>query len=177
VHVGYEAYGAQADLDYFLERMEVEKNSFPIEELKWPRDGEASKDDRVQRLGPDFRAHRYYLPALMSKAGVPSWWKLEPGSAGGLELKLTPQDGLSSLQRKMALEQTPYRIAKPIVKKDSEGNMYDLTRHFVEQQMLYPFAPLKDLVDAASRIYDMDPRPPVIIEDKELLPETFTDGI
>jgi hypothetical protein len=177
VHVGYEAYGAQADLDYFLERMEVEKNSFPIEELKWPRDGEASKDDRVQRLGPDFRAHRYYLPALMSKAGVPSWWKLEPGSAGGLELKLTPQDGLSSLQRKMALEQTPYRIAKPIVRKDSEGNMYDLTRHFVEQQMLYPFAPLKDLVDAASRIYDMDPRPPVIIEDKELLPETFTDGI
>jgi hypothetical protein len=177
VHVGYEAYGAQADLDYFLERMEVEKNSFPIEELKWPRDGEASKDDRVQRLGPDFRAHRYYLPALMSKAGVASWWKLEPGSAGGLELKLTPQDGLSSLQRKMALEQTPYRIAKPIVRKDSEGNMYDLTRHFVEQQMLYPFAPLKDLVDAASRIYDMDPRPPVIIEDKELLPETFTDGI
>jgi hypothetical protein len=46
------------------------------------------------------------------------------------------------------LEQTPYRIAKPIVRKDSEGNMYDLTRHFVEQQMLYPFAPLKDLVDA-----------------------------
>jgi hypothetical protein len=112
----------------------------------------------------------------MSKSGVPSWWKLEPGSAGGLELKLTPQDGLSSLQRKMALEQTPYRIAKPIVRKDSEGNLYDLTRHFVEQQMLYPFAPLKDLVDAASRIYDMDPRPPVIIEDKELLPETFPDG-
>jgi hypothetical protein len=51
VFVGYEAYGAEADMDYFLEQMEVENNAFPIEELRWPRDTEPSKDDRVQRLG------------------------------------------------------------------------------------------------------------------------------
>jgi hypothetical protein len=46
------------------------------------------------------------------------------------------------------------------VQKDSDGNLYDLTRQFIEQQMLYPFAQLKDLIDAASRIYDMEPKPP-----------------
>jgi hypothetical protein len=177
VHVGYEAYGADADLDYFLERMEIEQDSFPIAELKWPRDSEPSKDDRVQRLGPDFRSHRFYLPAIMSSQGKPQWWKLEPGSAGGLEIKFTEQDGLSSLMKRVVNEGQPYRIAKPIVRKDSEGNLYDLTRHFIEQQMLYPFAPLKDLIDAASRIYDMDPRPPVVVDEKDTLPELHTDGI
>jgi hypothetical protein len=177
VHVGYEAYGADADLDYFLERMEIEQDSFPIAELKWPRDSEPSKDDRVQRLGPDFRSHRFYLPAIMSSQGKPQWWKLEAGSAGGLEIKFTEQDGLSSLMKRVVNEGQPYRIAKPIVRKDSEGNLYDLTRHFIEQQMLYPFAPLKDLIDAASRVYDMDPRPPVVVEEKDTLPELHTDGI
>jgi hypothetical protein len=101
VHVGYEGYGADADLDYFTERMEVEQDSFPIEELKWPRDSEPSKDDRVQRLGPDFRAHRFYLPAIMSSEGKPCWWKLEAGGAGGLEFKFTPQTGLTSLMERV----------------------------------------------------------------------------
>jgi hypothetical protein len=79
--------------------------------------------------------------------------------------------------KRVVNEGQPYRIAKPIVRKDSEGNLYDLTRHFIEQQMLYPFAPLKDLIDAASRVYDMDPRPPVVVEEKDTLPELHTDGI
>jgi hypothetical protein len=73
-------------------------------------------------------------------------------------------------------EGAPSRIAKPIVQKDSDGNLYDLTRHFIEQQMLYPFAQLKDLIDAASRIYDMEPRPPMLVDEKETLPEVFADG-
>lgn len=149
VWVGYEAFGAQADLDYFHERMEVELESFPIEELKWPRDGEGSKDDRVQRLGPDIRSHKVFVP----------------------------YDGksLTSNQEKCRVSHQEYRIAKPIKKKDSEGNIYDLTVMFKEQVMFYPFAPLKDLIDAASRIYDMDPRPPVIIDQSELEPEAFND--
>lgn len=177
VHVGYEAYGAQADLDYFQEQMQIDQNSFAIEELKWPRDSEPSKDDRVQRLGPDFRSHKFYLPALIGKAGKAHWWKLEQGKAGGLELKLTEQTGLSSLQARMQKEGTPGRICKPIVKVDSEGNTYDLTRHFIDQQQLYPFSVLKDLIDAASRIFDMSPVPPVLVSDAELVPETFPDGI
>jgi hypothetical protein len=150
ISVGYEAFGAQADLDYFYERMEVETNSFPIVELKWPRDGEGSKDDRVQRLGPDFRSHKFFVP------------------------KDCPQ--LTSHQSVVKDAGQPYRIAKPIRKKDSDGNIYDLTRQFKEQVMFYPFAPLKDLIDAASRVYDLDPRPPVLIEDGALEPEHYADS-
>lgn len=177
VFVGYEAYGAEADMDYFVEQMEVENNAFPIEELRWPRDTEPSKDDRVQRLGPDFRSHKFYLPALILQQGKPSFWKLEPGSASGLELKYTESTGPTSLMSRVISEGSPYRVAKPIIQKDSDGNLYDLTRQFIEQQMLYPFAQLKDLIDAASRIYDMDPRPPVLVDEKETLPEAFADGI
>ena len=176
VYVGYEAYGAQADLDYFQEQMVIENNGFPIEELKWPRDTEPSKDDRVQRLGPDFRAHKFYLPNVIYLHGKPQFWKLEQGGAGGLELKYNEQVALTSLQKRVNAEGSPTRIAKPIRQLDSEGNFYDLSRQFIEQQMLYPFAPLKDLVDAASRIYDMNPVPPVLIDEQDLLPEVFADG-
>jgi len=150
VSVGYEAFGAQADLDYFYERMEVETNSFPIVELKWPRDGEGSKDDRVQRLGPDFRSHKFFVPKDCQQ--------------------------LTSHQSVVKDAGQPYRIAKPIRKKDSDGNIYDLTKHFKEQVMFYPFAPLKDLIDAASRVYDLDPRPPVLIEEGSLEPEHYADS-
>lgn len=177
VFVGYEAYGAESDMDYFTEQMEVEKNAFPVEELRWPRDSEASKDDRVQRLGPDLRAHKFYVPALILNHGQPSLWKLQPGPAGGLELVYTPLNGMTSMMQRVSDEGSPYRVVKPIGRVDSEGNLYDLTRHFIDQVMLYPFAPLKDLVDAASRLYDMNPRPPVIVDESETLPEVHADGI
>jgi hypothetical protein len=62
VRMGYEKFGAQSDLDYFHERQRIDKLSFEIEELDWPRDGNASKVDRVQRLTPDLRNHRFYIP-------------------------------------------------------------------------------------------------------------------
>lgn len=176
VFCGYEAYGAEADMDYFLEQMEIENNAFPIEELRWPRDAEPAKDDRVQRLGPDFRGHKFFVPAVVTSQGKPHFWRLEQGTAGGMELKLTEQTGLTSLMKRMEAEGTPSRICRSISKIDSENNVYDLTRHFIEQMTMYPFAPLKDLIDAASRIYDMDPKPPLLIDDKELLPEVFADG-
>lgn len=150
VWIGYESFGAQADMDYFTERMEVEQDSFPIVELKWPRDGEGSKDDRVQRLGPDFRAHKFFIP-------------------------YETKESLTSQQQKSKTIGHGYRIAKPIKRKDSDGNIYDLTKMFKEQVMFYPFAPLKDLIDAASRIYDMEPRPPVLIDESDLEPEAFID--
>ena len=175
VYVGYEAYGAEADMDYFIEQMEIDKMSFPIEELRWPRDAEPAKDDRVQRLGPDFRGHKFLLPAVITSQGKPHFWRLEPGKAGGLELKLTEQAGPTSMMKRVIDEGSPSRVAKPISKIDGEGNIYDLSRQFIEQQMMYPFAPLKDLIDAASRIYDLDPRPPVIIDEKDVLPEAHPD--
>jgi hypothetical protein len=149
VWVGYEAFGAQADLDYFYEQMQVERNSFVIEELKWPRDGEGSKDDRVQRIGPDLRTHKFFVPKH--------------------------SDSLTSNQVKCKDAGQSYRIAKAIRKKDTEGNIYDLSVMLKEQIMFYPFAPLKDLIDAVSRIYDMEPKPPIIIDETELEPEAYND--
>jgi hypothetical protein len=176
VYVGYEAYGAQADLDYFQEQMVITNNSFPIEELKWPRDSEPSKDDRVQRLGPDFRAHKFYLPALILQSGKACFWDLKTGTAGGLELHYQEMTQPTALMHRVTKEGSPSRVAKPIRQADSEGNLYDLSRHFIEQVMLYPFAPLKDLVDAASRIYDMQPVPPILVDEADTLPEVFADG-
>lgn len=176
VYIGYEAYGAEADMDYFLEQMEIEHDSFPIEELRWPRDTEPSKDDRVQRLGPDFRSRKFFVPAVILKGGKPNFWTLEKGGAGGLEIKFVEQTGPTRLMKRVIDEGSPSRVAKPLIKVDSDGNLYDLTRGFIEQQMLYPFSQLKDLIDAASRIYDMEPKPPIIIEEKDTLPEVFADG-
>lgn len=173
VQVGYESYGAQADLDYFHERMEVEADSFPIIELTWPRDSEVSKDDRVQRLGPDLRSHKFYLPALMMSGGKLHWWSLDESQSSRIVLE--PHTGHSRAQRDVIAAQQPYRVCRPISKVDSENNLYDLSRHAIEQIMFYPFAPLKDLIDAISRIYDMDARPPVLIDQSELEPEVFND--
>lgn len=149
VYVGYEGFGARADLDYFNEQMEIEKGSFVIKELMWPRDGDGSKDDRVQRLGPDLRAHKFFIP---------------------LDCKT-----LTSQQKMVSDIGQSYRVAKPIRKKDSDGKIYDLTKSFKEQVMYYPYAPLKDLIDATSRIYDMEPRPPIIIDSADLCPESYND--
>lgn len=150
VWVGYEVYGALADMDYFKEQMEITGHSFPISELTWPRDGEGSKDDRVQRLGPDLRSHKLFLPKTV--------------------------DGITSHQLKVMEDGQGYRVAKPIKRKDSENNIYDLSKQLIEQILFYPFAPLKDLIDATARIYDMEPRPPFIVNSEDLEPELFMDS-
>ena len=47
---------------------------------------------------------------------------------------------------------------------------------FVRNEYLYfPNAPMKDFLDALSRFYDMDPVPPMIINEADLVPETAED--
>jgi len=135
VYVGYEAFGAQSDLDYFHEQQRLTRLHFDITELAWPREGDGSKVDRVQRLGPDIRGHKLFVPYA------------------------TDPDKLTANQRRM-MPGYEYRIAKPIRRKDGEGNLYDLTEQFRMQVHYFPFGGLVDLVDAASRIYDMEPKAP-----------------
>ena len=138
IKVGYESFGAQADLDYFKEQMASPQGGghFEIHELAWPRDGEGSKNDRVQRLGPDFRAHKFFLP--------------HP----------TQDNALTATQRRMQQTGYDYRISRPIKRKDGENNIYDLSKDFKNQVHFFPFGGKKDLIDAVSRIYDMEPRAP-----------------
>ena len=146
VRVGYEKFGAQSDLDYFHERQRIDKLSFEIEELDWPRDGNASKVDRVQRLTPDLRNHRFYIP-----------YPTEP-------------EKLTSAQRKAKDEGYEYRIARKILRK-SQDAVYDLTEDFKMELHYFPLAGKKDLVDAVSRLYDMDPVCPTVGSNDYVEPE------
>jgi hypothetical protein len=156
VFVGYEKYGADADLDYMRERMAADGPYFDILELAWPREGEGSKVDRVQRLGPDFRGGHYHLPYDTDV----EWLR------DGVNVKK-----LTTLQQKMLAMGFSYRIARPIRRKDHQGKMYDLTQKLREQIHYFPYAGKKDAIDAASRVYDMEPRAPAIIAPQMLEPE------
>lgn len=150
VKVGYERYGAIADMDYFQERIRLENvQGLDIEELEWPSDGPGSKDDRVQRLLPDIRGHAFHIP-------------YEPGD---------DEPDLTDRQKRMISAGYDYRIAKPIIRRDENGALYNLSDRFRMQVGYYPFTGLKDLIDAVSRIYDMDPRPPEYIDSTLLEPE------
>ena len=138
VYVGYEAFGAQADLDYFEEQMKKpdEGGSFPIEELMWPRDGEGAKTDRVQRLSPDLKAHRIFVPYA------------------------TDPKRLTSTQRRFENTGQEFRIARQIKRKSSTGEIYDVVADLKMQIHFFPHGGRVDLIDALSRIYDMNPKAP-----------------
>ena len=102
VRVGYEKYGMQADIEHFQSRMEIDGNSFEIEEVAWVKEGSQSKDE--------------------------------------------------------------------------EGRLYDLRTRFITEFINHPgLRSYKDLLDATSRVYDLNPRPPVIINEKDLEPPTFDE--
>ena len=137
VHVGYEEYGAQADLDYIEEQMKIPQfHRFDITRLAWPREGGGSKIDRVQRLVPDCKSHRIYLPYA------------------------TNADKLTSNQRKMVAGGYMYRVSQSIKRKDENGVAYDLSEQLRSQFHFFPFGGKKDAIDALARIYDMTPRAP-----------------
>lgn len=147
--VGYEAFGAQADLDYFEEQMKTPQGGgfFPIQELMWPRDSEGSKTDRVQRIGPDLRLHKIFLP-----------YDTDPRN-------------LTSTQRKFQNTGYSFRIAQPIRRKDESDNIYDLSKELRLQTHFFPFGGKKDLIDAVSRIYDMEPKAPNMSEPGYMEPD------
>ena len=146
LYVGYESFAAQADLDYFKEQQNLAKIHFNIVELAWPREGGGSKMDRVQRLGPDIRSHKIFLPYQ------------------------TDDKNLTNSQRKM-LQGYDYRIARQIKRKDENNQTYNLAEQLKEQIFYFPFGGKKDLVDALSRIYDMEPRAPSYREQRYSEPE------
>lgn len=150
VKVGYEKYGMQSDLEYFEEKMLTTKDAFDIVELNWVNTGSQSKIDRIQRLQPDFQAKKLYLAAVT--------------------------DGESANQKRIKEQGQSFRIFSPVKRRDHEGNLYSLNKRLIDEFLVYPFAPHDDMLDVCSRIYDMDPVPPIIIDERTLSPEVFCDG-
>lgn len=166
VRVGYERFGQQSDDEYFQERMRMleDDDQFAIDELAWPHEGGNSKKDRVQRLQPDFEMGRFFLPLTIKHPELgESYWRIgkdEEGKSTG-ELEYIPNRGLTSTQRGMDATGQKWRIPKSIVRRDEEGNLYDVTWALMQEMVTFPFGSHDDLVDAVSRIYDMQPIPPV----------------
>ena len=66
-------------------------------------------------------------------------------------------EGPTRAQARLAAQSQHFRIVRPIKRLDEDRCVYDLTRAFIEEALFFPFAPHDDLIDAASRIYDMKP--------------------
>ena len=150
IKVGYERYGSTSDLEYFIERMEIEKNWFEIVELAWPLEGPGSKYDRIQRLEPDFRQGKLYLAAQY------------------------PEETRN--QTMMRQEGQAFRIYTPTRRLDHEGNAYSLNKKLLDEYTVYPYSAHDDGLDTASRWNDMEMYPPVLIDERDLEPEVFVDG-
>ena len=160
VRVGYERYGMQADLEYFEEQMQLTKDHFEIVELNWTSDGTRAKEDRVQRLQPDFASHRFFMAMVCRRR--------DPATGNMVEFE-------TANQRKVREAGQGFRIFRPVMRRDHEGNVYSLNKGFLEEYLHFPFSAKKDLIDAASRLYDMDPVPPIVIDERATEPEAFPD--
>jgi hypothetical protein len=160
VKVGYERYGMRDAMEHFEERQEIEKIGFPIEELAWPKEGGNAKYDRISRLEPDMRAGKWYFADDMMR------------EIGGKMVRLEE----TSNQAKLREAGQGYRIFRPTYRMDAEGNLYSLNGIILNTLQRYPYVTHEDDLDAMSRIYDMDPSPPIIVSDAQLEPETFVDG-
>lgn len=179
VEVGYERYGAQSDIEWMQQRMmEPNAYAFPIKELNTPMDGEIRKEDRIMRLEPDIHGaqYKFYFPCVIWRphagddlAGGMCFWSYNVDKGdfvfrpaeklielGEGEYKWTGEMLLTTAQRSMIALGEPYRNAKPIVRKDEEGNLYDLTWRLFEELRYFPKRRgHDDLIDALARIYDM----------------------
>lgn len=188
VAVGYERYGAQSDDEYFLEQMALDAHRkvpnahFPIAELNWPRDGTESKRERVERLEPDFRNGRFYLPAPLwgehqGKKG-PMQWSVErdPESRDFGVIRFDVSRGLSARQQNALAGGSGDLIATAIRQSDQDGRIYDVTAHLLEEYSDFPFGRFKDLIDAVSRVYDMDPAEPVMTTAEASVPPAYWDS-
>lgn len=192
VAVGYERYGMQTDLEYFSEQMALaaaRKETlayFPIEELNWVRDSGQSKRERVERLEPDFRNGRFYIPGPVwcetRVNGVPrkgpATWTVDrdPESRTFGVVSQHPAQGLTRAQMDAMEGGSQDLVCSAIRQVDQDGNLYDVTLHFISEYTEFPFGNLKDMIDSASRVYDMNPHEPVISNSERTAPMTFWDS-
>lgn len=198
VKVGYEQYGMLTDLDVIKEYQERDNNYFEIVELSTPKEGKHSKSDRIERIQPDFNRSLFYLPAavyhpdfggtyhnqalwevwteenrkLMEEAGVTD--PVKNPAVGTIVYRR--MEGPTKLQRAMEARFESHRIVTAIRRRNEDGDIYDLTRMFMEEFRLHPFAPHDDLLDAVARIFDMEPIKPIVIEAQATEPRTYRDS-
>lgn len=173
VSVGYEQYGMVTDIEHFESRMRLEKYHFPIKELNWTRDHNESKTDRIQRLVPDVMDGSFFLPAVARvEPNKTHYWAYQEKEDRIVYAEL---QGKPEVWAKMKQQDQEYRNASSIVRLDEEENPYDMTTCAIEELLFAPFGLHDDLVDVLSRIYDMQPRPPMIVHSGTAEPPVYAE--
>lgn len=194
VYVGYEKYGMQADIEYFQQRMIDEKVEFPIAEVNWVQGGvgDQAKISRINRLQPDMEGggekgadYKFFFPCFVYKEGEGvCFWSFNEDT-GVMEYTIAEEEQIIRAtngkikvirpgnllytrdQKVIMRNHQPWRIAQPIKAMETFGKektVYDLTRAFFEEMALFPFGQKDDLLDATSRLYDMNYTAPVPFE-------------
>lgn len=191
VAVGYERYGMQTDLEYFSEQMALAAGRkealayFPIEELNWVRDGGQSKRERVERLEPDFRNGRFFIPLPVwcetrvngvPRKGPAAWSVDRNPESRTFGVVSQHSAGVTKSQMEAIEGGSQDMVCSAIRQVDQDGHIYDLTLHFITEYSEFPFGNLKDLIDACSRIYDMTPVEPTLTSAEQLAPIAFWDS-
>lgn len=197
VRIGYEQYGMQSDLETIEETMQRDNFYFAIEEMNSSKDGSGknAKPDRISRLEPDMNRGAFYVPALVHhpdhfgghmNASLWSVWTEQDhrrGEEAGMQnnppvdtVVYREMKGPTRQQRYMEVTLQKYRIVVPLKRIDENGDVYDLTRMFLEEIRLHPFAPHDDIADAASRVYDLEPKAPIMLEAASAEPTAHPDS-
>lgn len=180
VNVGWERYGLQADTEYFEEKIIENRieGIGEIAELNWVREGPQSKKARVDRLEPYFRNSQFWMPPKVWYDGkVCTWTAPQAGEEQqGGAIAYSAWKGPSKAEKAAMDAGERYRIMEPIRRLDEDGNIYDLFRVFVEEFSFFPFSPRDDLIDAVSRVEDMQPVPPAVYERGALEAPAYVDS-
>lgn len=186
VRVGYEQYGMLDDITTMEDFMQQENNWFEIVELNTPDTGAHAKPDRIQRLEPDIQWGRFYLPVVVyhpdtrtqhPESGGNAYWSVwteehaKRAEEQGLQTEYhvgqiiyRPMKGLTKRQQECANTAQKHRIVTALKRRDENDDLYDLTRALIDETIRHPFASHDDLIDVASRIYDIDPQAPRVYE-------------
>ena len=70
---------------------------------------------------------------------------------------------------------TRHLVAKPIKRIDHNDKVYELTDWFFRTEYKkFPNSQMKDMLDAMSRIYDLDVNPPIDYTNEEMVPNDFS---
>lgn len=149
VSVGYERFTYLSDFEFCESQMMREGNAFQIAELVWPQDNEEAEKDRIGRLVPDFARGSFLLIARTKEE--------------------------TALQAKMKQQGKGHLVLQAVKRKDQNGNVYVLNNKFTNEYLVYPSVQFADLLDACSRLYDMDYTPPQIFNERDLEPEEYLD--
>lgn len=183
IQVGYERYGAQSDDEYFEERMRLESKTdklaqFPMKELNWVREGSQSKRHRIERLEPDFRNGRFYVPMAIYREGKPYIWWVEDDEENKEygTICYREVEGFTKAQQRVLDSEETHLISRVIKRVDQDGRIYDVTARFLDEYCNFPATDHDDFLDTTSRVYDMEILPPEVINRGRTEPAIFEDS-